>query len=241
MRTCGASGRRAVSGQGYEHRSRGPASDFLLPLARRTAARRPSDAPLAARWRGAGLSIIGPHQYAGICRRIRDGADVARVDAKSLGFEPQLPAARAAVRRRRSPPAWCPSRTARIREARSVCLRPRAASWDSSPAAAGCPVGPHHDEFAGGLDCEHVLTRSVRDSAVHARLDAGRGIGLALSVWRVPPTAFAGGNGRGAAALAHRDGPARARRHCRRSRRSAPQWRSAAAALERAGPHGRRL
>jgi amidase len=36
------------------------------------------------------------------------------------------------------------------------------------------PVGPHHDELAGGFDCEHVLSRTVRDSALMLDLTAGR-------------------------------------------------------------------
>jgi amidase len=35
------------------------------------------------------------------------------------------------------------------------------------------PVGPHLDELAGGLDCEHVLTRTVRDTALMLDLTAG--------------------------------------------------------------------
>ncbi len=34
------------------------------------------------------------------------------------------------------------------------------------PSRGWVPVGPHHDELAGGLDCEHVLARTVRDSAL---------------------------------------------------------------------------
>ena len=35
------------------------------------------------------------------------------------------------------------------------------------------PVGPHHDELVGGLNCDHVLTRTVRDSALMLDLTAG--------------------------------------------------------------------
>jgi amidase len=34
------------------------------------------------------------------------------------------------------------------------------------PSRGWVPVGPQHDELAGGFDCEHVLSRSVRDSAL---------------------------------------------------------------------------
>ncbi len=41
------------------------------------------------------------------------------------------------------------------------------------PSRGWVPVGPHHDELAGGLDCEHALTRTVRDTAL--MLDLTRG------------------------------------------------------------------
>jgi amidase len=41
------------------------------------------------------------------------------------------------------------------------------------PSRGLVPVGPHHDELAGGLDCEHVLTRTVRDSALMLDLTCG--------------------------------------------------------------------
>jgi amidase len=41
------------------------------------------------------------------------------------------------------------------------------------PSRGLVPVGPHLDELAGGLDCEHVLTRTVRDTALLLDLTAG--------------------------------------------------------------------
>jgi amidase len=41
------------------------------------------------------------------------------------------------------------------------------------PSRGWVPVGPQHDELAGGLDCEHVLARSVRDSALMLDLTSG--------------------------------------------------------------------
>jgi amidase len=41
------------------------------------------------------------------------------------------------------------------------------------PSRGWVPCGPHHDELAGGLDCEHVLSRSVRDSALMLDLTCG--------------------------------------------------------------------
>jgi amidase len=41
------------------------------------------------------------------------------------------------------------------------------------PSRGLVPVGPHHDELVGGLNCDHVLTRTVRDSALMLDLTAG--------------------------------------------------------------------
>jgi amidase len=46
------------------------------------------------------------------------------------------------------------------------------------------PVGPHHDELAGGLDCEHVLTRTVRDSALMLDLTCGTEPASRTAVYR---------------------------------------------------------
>ena len=57
------------------------------------------------------------------------------------------------------------------------------------PSVGLNPLGPHREEIAGGLDADHVLSRSVRDSAasldVTAGPDAGTRIGRAL-----PPGGF---------------------------------------------------
>jgi amidase len=41
------------------------------------------------------------------------------------------------------------------------------------PSRGLVPCGPHLDELAGGLDCEHVLSRTVRDTALMLDLTAG--------------------------------------------------------------------
>lgn len=41
------------------------------------------------------------------------------------------------------------------------------------PSRGRNPVGPHVGEFVGGLDCEHVLTRTVRDTALMLDVLAG--------------------------------------------------------------------
>jgi amidase len=41
------------------------------------------------------------------------------------------------------------------------------------PSRGWVPVGPHFDELAGGFNCDHVLTRTVRDSALMLDLTVG--------------------------------------------------------------------
>jgi amidase len=48
------------------------------------------------------------------------------------------------------------------------------------------PLGPYWDEVAGGLDADHVLTRSVRDSAASLDVTAGPEAGSRLD--RLPPS-----------------------------------------------------
>lgn len=52
------------------------------------------------------------------------------------------------------------------------------------PTRGRVPLGPEYGDFAAGLCAEHVLTRSVRDSA--AVLDAVRGPGLGDPYWAPP-------------------------------------------------------
>jgi amidase len=53
------------------------------------------------------------------------------------------------------------------------------------PSVGLNPLGPHWEEIASGLDADHVLTRTVRDSAAALDLTAGPGAGTRLG--RVPP------------------------------------------------------
>jgi amidase len=53
------------------------------------------------------------------------------------------------------------------------------------PSVGLNPLGPHWEELAGGLDADHVLTRTVRDSA--ASLDATAGPDAGTRIGRLPP------------------------------------------------------
>ena len=130
------------------------------------------DATLAKRWRAAGLSILGrtnTPEFAGefVTEPTWRGAtrnpwDLTRSPGGSSG------GAAAAVASGMVPIAHGTDSGGSIRVPAAACglvgLKP----------SRGCvPVGPHQDELAGGLDCEHVLTRTVRDSALMLELTAG--------------------------------------------------------------------
>jgi amidase len=53
------------------------------------------------------------------------------------------------------------------------------------PSVGLNPLGPHWEELAGGLDADHVLSRTVRDSA--AALDATAGPDAGTRIGRLPP------------------------------------------------------
>ena len=131
-----------------------------------------TDAPLAARWRKAGLSILGrtnTPEFAGefVTEPTWRGPtknpwDLARSPGGSSG------GAAAAVASGMVPLAHATDSGGSIRVPAAAC-----GLVGFKPSRGLNPVGPHLDELAGGLDCEHVLTRSVRDTALMLELTAG--------------------------------------------------------------------
>jgi amidase len=130
------------------------------------------DAPLAARWRAAGLLIMGrtnTPEFAGefVTEPTWRGAtrnpwDLTRSPGGSSG------GAAAAVASGMVPIAHGTDSGGSIRVPAAAC-----GLVGFKPSRGWVPVGPHLDELAGGLDSEHVLTRSVRDSALMLDLTAG--------------------------------------------------------------------
>jgi amidase len=130
------------------------------------------DAPLAARWRAAGLCILGrtnTPEFAGefVTEPTWRGAtanpwDLTRSPGGSSG------GAAAAVASGMVPMAHANDSGGSIRVPASAC-----GLVGLKPSRGWIPVGPQHDELAGGFNCEHVVTRSVRDCAL--MLDVTRG------------------------------------------------------------------
>ena len=131
-----------------------------------------ADSPLARRWRAAGLSLLGrtntpefaaefvtePTWRGPTC----NPWDLSRSPGGSSG------GAAAAVASGMVPIAHGTDSGGSIRVPAAAC-----GLVGLKPSRGWVPAGPHHDELAGGLDCEHVLTRSVRDSALMLELTSG--------------------------------------------------------------------
>jgi amidase len=130
------------------------------------------DSTLAARWRHAGLCILGrtnTPEFAGefVTEPTWRGAtqnpwDLTRSPGGSSG------GAAAAVASGMVPIAHGTDSGGSIRVPAAAC-----GLVGLKPSRGSVPVGPHHDELAGGLDCEHVLTRTVRDSALMLDVTGG--------------------------------------------------------------------
>jgi amidase len=127
---------------------------------------------LAARWRAAGLSILGrtnTPEFAGefVTEPTWRGAtcnpwDLKRSPGGSSG------GAAAAVASGMVPIAHGTDSGGSIRVPAAAC-----GLVGLKQSRGWVPVGPQHDELAGGLDCEHVLTRTVRDTAFMLDLTSG--------------------------------------------------------------------
>jgi amidase len=152
-----------------------------------------ADAPLAARWRAAGLSILGrtnTPEFAGefVTEPTWRGAtcnpwDLTRSPGGSSG------GAAAAVASGMVPIAHGTDSGGSIRVPAAAC-----GLVGLKPSRGWVPVGPHHDELAGGLDSEHVLARTVRDSALMLDVTAGAEA-TSRSPLKLPAVPFAAGLG----------------------------------------------
>ena len=130
------------------------------------------DAPLAQRWRQAGLSILGrtnTPEFASefVTEPAWRGAtqnpwDRRRTPGGSSG------GAAAAVASGMVPLAHGTDSGGSIRVPAALC-----GLVGLKPSRGWVPVGPQHDELVSGFDCEHVLARSVRDSALVLDVTAG--------------------------------------------------------------------
>ncbi|HMK87109.1 MAG TPA: amidase [Steroidobacteraceae bacterium] len=130
------------------------------------------DSPLAARWRAAGLTILGRSntpEFAGEFVTeptwrgpTRNPWSLARSPGGSSG------GAAAAVASGMVPIAHGTDSGGSIRVPAAAC-----GLVGLKPSRGWVPVGPRHDELAGGLDCEHVLTRTVRDCARMLEVTSG--------------------------------------------------------------------
>jgi amidase len=140
-----------------------------------------ADAPLAARWRDAGLCILGrtnTPEFAGdfVTEPTWRGAtanpwDLTRSPGGSSG------GAAAAVAAGLVPVAHGTDSGGSIRVPSAAC-----GLVGLKPSRGWVPVGPRHDELAGGLDCEHVVARSVRDSALMLDVTCGPDAGSRYAV-----------------------------------------------------------
>ena len=130
------------------------------------------DAPLAQRWRAAGLCILGrtnlPEWAEDFVTEPAWRGPTANPWDRTRSPGGSSGGSAAAVASGMVPLAHGTDSGGSIRVPAAAC-----GLVGLKPSRGLVPVGPHHDELAGGLDCEHVLSRSVRDSALMLDLTAG--------------------------------------------------------------------
>ncbi len=131
-----------------------------------------ADSPLARRWREAGLSLIGRTNTPEFAAEFVTEPSWRGPTANPWDFK-RSPGgssggAAAAVASGMVPIAHGTDSGGSIRVPAAAC-----GLVGLKPSRGWVPSGPYHDELAGGLDCEHVLTRSVRDTALMLDLTSG--------------------------------------------------------------------
>jgi len=134
------------------------------------------ESELAARFRRAGLVVVGktntpefgmaPACEPALFGPTRNPWDLTRSTSGSSG------GSAAAVAAGMVPVAHGNDLGGSIRYPASAC-----GVFGLKPTRARNPLGPNYGDVVGGMACEHVLTRSVRDSAAVLDATAGPGVG----------------------------------------------------------------
>jgi len=141
-----------------------------------------SDSEIVRRWRDAGLVLLGKTNTPEFA-----GEFVTEPALRDATLNPWNPAvtvggssggAAAAVASGMVPAAHGTDVGGSIRVPAACC-----GLFGLKPTRGLNPIGPHYPELGAGLDCEHVLTRTVRDSA--AFLDATLRQFSVASAWGV--------------------------------------------------------
>lgn len=131
------------------------------------------DSTMVARWRSAGLAILGktntPEFAAEFVTEPRAYGKTLNPRAPGLTVGGSSGGAAAAVAAGMVPLAHATDLGGSIRIPAACC-----GVFGFKPTAGLNPVGPYFDQIAGGLNSDHVITRSVRDSAASLDITAER-------------------------------------------------------------------
>ena len=170
----------------------------------------PDDTWLAARFRAAGLVFVGKTNTPELATSVTTEPLAYGADPQSVGSRPLTRRFERRIARRRSPSGMVAiahgnDMGGSIRFPASMC-----GIVGLKPTRARTTLGPDFGEYWGPLTHEHVLTRSVRDTALV--LDAVAGAGPRRSLHRAAAGAPVPRRGRRAAGCGYASVCARARR-----------------------------